>query len=157
MTYSGALFAHAHRDSSASTSRTLAAASDSSGRPDRYGPAVTLLEATGQARARPAVAWLPLAAVAGAVAALLLAFAGRYGYHRDELYFLRAGRELAFGYVDQPPLTPLLARAMDELVPGSLVGLRLPSAIAAGLLVLITGLIARELGGGRTAQLLAAA
>lgn len=106
---------------------------------------------------RPPVAWLPLGAVAAAVTALLLAFAGRYGYHRDELYFLRAGRELAFGYVDQPPLTPLLARAMDELFPGSLVGLRLPSALAAGLLVLVTGLIARELGGGRTAQLLAAA
>ena len=107
--------------------------------------------------ARPPVAWLSLAAVGVGVAALLLAFAGRYGYSRDELYFLRAGRELAFGYVDQPPLTPLLARAMDELFPGSLVGLRLPSALAAGLLVLVTGLIAREFGGGRTAQLLAAA
>jgi hypothetical protein len=107
--------------------------------------------------ARPPVAWAPLGAVGIAVALLLLAFAGRYGYSRDELYFLRAGRELAFGYVDQPPLTPLLARAMDELFPGSLVGLRLPSALAAGLLVLVTGLIARELGGGRTAQLLAAA
>ncbi len=111
----------------------------------------------GTAVERPPVAWLPLVAVSVAVAALLLAFAGRYGYHRDELYFLRAGRELAFGYVDQPPLTPLLARAMDELFPGSLAGLRLPSALAAGLLVLVTGLIARELGGGRTAQLLAAA
>jgi 4-amino-4-deoxy-L-arabinose transferase-like glycosyltransferase len=118
---------------------------------------VTRLEATGDVRARPAVAWLPLVSVAVAVTVLLLAFAGRYGYHRDELYFLRAGRELAFGYVDQPPLTPLLARAMDELFPGSLVGLRLPSALAAGLLVLLTGLIAREFGGGRTAQLLAAA
>src|SRR5215212_1630677 len=156
MTYSGALFAHAHRDSSASTSRTLAAASDSSGRPDRYGPAVTLLEATGQARARPAVAWLPLAAVAGAVAALLLAFAGRYGYHRDELYFLRAGRELAFGYVDQPPLTPAIAALMDALAPGSLFALRLPSALFAGAVVLVTGLIAREFGGGRGVQLLAA-
>jgi len=99
---------------------------------------------------------VPLGTVAVAVSALLLAFAGRYGYHRDELYFLRAGHEPAFGYVDQPPLTPLLARAMDELFPGSLVGLRLPSVLAAGLLVLITGLIAREFGGGRTAQLLAA-
>jgi len=106
---------------------------------------------------RPRVALAPLLGLAGAVALLLTVFAGRYGYHRDELYFLRAGRELAFGYVDQPPLTPLLARAMDELVPGSLVALRLPSALAAGLLVLITGLIARELGGGRAAQLLAAA
>ena len=96
---------------------------------------------------RPPVARLPLAALGAGTALLLLAFAGRYGYHRDELYFLRAGRELAFGYVDQPPLTPLLARLMDELVPGSLVALRLPSALAAGLLVLVTGLIAREFGG----------
>jgi hypothetical protein len=91
------------------------------------------------------------------VTALLLAFAGGYGPHRDELYFLRAGRELAFGYVDQPPLTPLLARLMDELAPGSLVALRLPSALAAGVLVLVTGLMAREFGGGRAAQLLASA
>jgi hypothetical protein len=118
---------------------------------------VTRPEAAEERPRRPPVAWLPLGAVAVGVAALLLAFAGRYGYHRDELYFLRAGRELAFGYVDQPPLTPLLARAMDELFPGSLVGLRLPSALAAGLLVLLTGLMAREFGGGRTAQLLAAA
>jgi hypothetical protein len=118
---------------------------------------VTRLEAPVDRPTRPAVAWLPLGALAVAVAVLLLAFAGRYGYHRDELYFLRAGRELAFGYVDQPPLTPLLARAMDAFFPGSLVGLRLPSALAAGLLVLLTGLIAREFGGGRAAQLLAAA
>ena len=78
--------------------------------------------------------------------------AGRYGYHRDELYFLRAGWEPAFGYVDQPPLSPLLAHAADTLFRGSLVGLRLPSALAAALTVLCTGLIARELGGGSTAQ-----
>jgi hypothetical protein len=98
-----------------------------------------------------------LVALAAGVAALLVATAHRYGYHRDELYFLRAGREPAFGYVDQPPLTPLLARAMDTVLPGSLTGLRLPSALAAALVVLLTGLIARELGGGRGAQLLAAA
>ena len=95
--------------------------------------------------------------MACAVALLLLATSGRYGYHRDELYFLRAGREAAFGYVDQPPLTPLLARAMDVLLPGSVTGLRLPSVLASALVVLLTGLIARELGGGRGAQLLAAA
>lgn len=106
---------------------------------------------------RPDLARGGLAALAGGVGVLLLVTAGRYGYHRDELYFLRAGREPAFGYVDQPPLTPLLARAMDVVLPGSLTGLRLPSVLASALVVLLTGLIARELGGGRGAQLLAAA
>jgi hypothetical protein len=107
--------------------------------------------------ARPRIACAPLSALAGGLAVLLLALAGRYGYHRDELYFLRAGREAAFGYVDQPPLTPLLAAAMDGLFPGSLLALRLPSALMAGAVVVLTGLIAREFGGGRSAQLLAAA
>jgi hypothetical protein len=106
---------------------------------------------------RPTTAVAPLVAVAGGVALLLLAVAGRYGYHRDELYFLRAGRELAFGYVDQPPLAPAVAAAMDALFPGSLVALRLPSALAAAGVVVLTGLLAREFGGGRAAQLLAAA
>jgi len=97
-----------------------------------------------------------LVAIAAAAAALLLATAGGYGYHRDELYFLRAGAEPAFGYADQPPLTPLLAHALDVLFGGSLLGLRAPSALMAGLVVLVTGLIARELGASRGAQLLAA-
>jgi hypothetical protein len=102
------------------------------------------------------IARLELIGVAGGVVLLLVSVAGRYGYHRDELYFLRSGREPAFGYVDQPPLSPLLAHAADALFRGSLVGLRLPSALAAGLTVLCTGLIAREFGGGRAAQVLAA-
>ena len=90
-----------------------------------------------------------LVAIAAAATALLLATAGGYGYHRDELYFLRAGAEPAFGYADQPPLTPLLAHALDVLFGGSLLGLRAPSALMAGLVVLVTGLIARELGASR--------
>jgi Dolichyl-phosphate-mannose-protein mannosyltransferase len=94
-------------------------------------------------------------AIAAAVIAVLAAFASRYGYHRDELYFLAAGHHLAWSYDDQGPLTPLIARAMDALDPGSLTVLRLPSAVAAGLTVLLTGLLARELGAARQAQLLA--
>ena len=103
------------------------------------------------------VAWRPLLAVAAALAALLLAVSGRYGYHRDELYFLRAGTEPALGYVDNPPLTPLLVAAMDGLFPGSLVAIRLPSALAAAGVVVLTGLLAREFGGSRSAQVLAGA
>jgi 4-amino-4-deoxy-L-arabinose transferase-like glycosyltransferase len=109
------------------------------------------------ATARPPLATAPLTALAVLLAGILLSVAGRYGYHRDELYFLRAGREAAFGYVDQPPLTPLLAAAVDGLAPGSLLALRLPSALAAAGVVVLTGLLAREFGGGRSAQLLAAA
>jgi 4-amino-4-deoxy-L-arabinose transferase-like glycosyltransferase len=95
--------------------------------------------------------------IAAAVTVVLLAFASGYGYHRDELYFVAAGRHLAWAYADQGPLTPLIARAMTELAPDSLVLLRVPSALAAGVTVLLTGLLARELGGGRRAQSIAAA
>jgi 4-amino-4-deoxy-L-arabinose transferase-like glycosyltransferase len=105
----------------------------------------------------PRLAWWPVAAIAAAVTALLAAYAGRYGYHRDELYFLQCGQHLAWGYPDQPPLVPLIARLMNDLAPGSLVVLRLPSAFAAGALVLLTALLVREFGGGTAAQALAAA
>ena len=98
----------------------------------------------------------PVIVAALVLAALLIAFSGRYGYHRDELYFLAAGRHLAWGYPDQPPLVPLLARLMSDLAPASLMVLRLPSAVASAALVLLTGLIARELGAERVAQALAA-
>jgi 4-amino-4-deoxy-L-arabinose transferase-like glycosyltransferase len=94
--------------------------------------------------------------IAAAVTIVLLAFAAGYGYHRDELYFAAAGRHLAWAYADQGPLTPLIARAMTELAPDSLVVLRVPSALATGVTVLLTGLLARELGGSRRAQSIAA-
>jgi hypothetical protein len=87
---------------------------------------------------------------------LLVAFASGYGYHRDELYFIAAGKHLDWAYADQGPVTPLLARAMTEISADSLTVLRLPSAIAAALVVFLTGLLARELGGTRRAELIAA-
>ncbi len=106
---------------------------------------------------RPPVAMPGLLGVAAALVALLLAVASRYGYHRDELYFLAASRHLAWGYVDQPPITPALAGLARLLFGDTLLGLRLLPALAVGALVVVTGLLARELGGGRAAQLLAAA
>lgn len=105
---------------------------------------------------RPAFARTEVGAVAAVLGLTLLVFSGRYGYHRDELYFLAAGHHPAFGYPDQPPLVPLLARLMDVLAPGSLVALRLPSTLAATAVVLLTGLIARDLGARRSGQVVAA-
>ncbi|WP_158891212.1 glycosyltransferase family 39 protein [Amycolatopsis anabasis] len=104
----------------------------------------------------PALARGPVFAVAGAVGLLLFVLSGRYGYFGDELYFLAAGRHLAWGYADQPPVLPLLARAMDTLAPGSLTVLRLPAILVTVAGVVFAAMIARELGGRRRAQLLTA-
>jgi 4-amino-4-deoxy-L-arabinose transferase-like glycosyltransferase len=105
----------------------------------------------------PEIAWRPVALVAGASGALLLATSGRYGYHRDELYFLVAGRHLAWGYDDQPPFVPLLARSSSALFGGSLVGLRLSATLAVVAVTVLAALITREMGGGRLAQIVATA
>lgn len=108
-------------------------------------------------RAIGPVALAPLLAIAGVAMLALALTSGRYGYHRDELYFIAVGAHPALGYPDQPLLAPLLARAMDLLAPGSLLGLRAPAILACGVTTLTTGLLARELGGNRRAQALAGA
>ncbi|WP_110036333.1 glycosyltransferase family 39 protein [Nocardia neocaledoniensis] len=94
--------------------------------------------------------------IASVFAVVLLVTSSRYGYHRDEMYFLAAGRRLDWGYPDQPPLTPALARLMAAVDPDSLWVLRLPALAAATLVVVCAGLMAGELGGGRGARALAA-
>ncbi len=79
----------------------------------------------------------------------------RYGYFRDEFYYLVCGDHLAFGYVDHPPLIAVIARVTRTLLGDSIVAIRLPSAFASAGLVLLTGLMARQLGGRRFAQALA--
>ncbi|MFI0370551.1 ArnT family glycosyltransferase [Actinomadura sp. 1N219] len=104
--------------------------------------------------ASAAFAWRPVLLIAGVLGVVLLAVSARYGYHRDELYFRVAGRHLAWGYPDQPPLMPLIARAVTAVFGDSVVALRVPSALFAAASVVVAGLTAREMGGGRRAQLL---
>src|SRR5213076_1622245 len=81
----------------------------------------------------------------------------RYGYFRDELYYIACGRHLAFGYVDQPPLSILLLRLSQLLLGDSLFAIRLLPALAGAATVALTGVIARELGGRGWAIALACA
>ena len=87
---------------------------------------------------------------------LLLLTSARDGYHRDELYFLEASRHLAWGYVDQPSFSIAMVGLSRVLFGNSQFGLRLFPALTDGACVVLTGLIARELGGSRFAQGLAA-
>jgi hypothetical protein len=81
---------------------------------------------------------------------------GQYGFHRDELAVLEDAHHLAWGYVAYPPLTPFLAHLSMQWFGDSLGAYRAPSALAQSLAMLFAGLIARELGGRRLAQVVAA-
>jgi 4-amino-4-deoxy-L-arabinose transferase-like glycosyltransferase len=100
------------------------------------------------------VAVLTYLALATIVVHLLIG--GRYGFHRDELATLDDARHLAWGYVAYPPLTPFFARVSLLLFGTSLAGFRLFAAVAQALVVLVTGLMAREIGARRETQLVAA-
>jgi hypothetical protein len=99
--------------------------------------------------------WRWIALFAG-VKLATLSVANRYGWHQDEFYYLASSRHLDFGYVDYPPLVPLLAAADQAVAPGSLVALRLLAVVAGAALIVLTALIARELGAGTRAQAWAA-
>src|SRR4051812_11124710 len=102
--------------------------------------------------ALPRSTWI----VAAIVVAFHLATAAIYSYHRDELYYLASGRRLAWGYVDHPPLTPFLYRISDILFGSSQFGLRIVPAFLHGGLVVMTALLARELGADARGQVVAA-
>jgi 4-amino-4-deoxy-L-arabinose transferase-like glycosyltransferase len=104
-----------------------------------------------------AVETWPAAVIAAGIVALLLVVAGAYGFHRDELYFIVAGRHPSLGYVDQPPLTPLLSAAGTTLLGVTPVAVRILPAISAGIVMLLCADMAKRLGGGRVAQVVAAA
>jgi hypothetical protein len=102
--------------------------------------------------------WPIILAVAGVKLLLHLYASGYYHYFRDELYFIACGRALDWGYVDHPPLVAVYAR-LGELLSGwlgdSLRGFRLLATMAGTLRVVLTGVLAARLGGGRGAQGLA--
>ncbi|MDE3187161.1 MAG: glycosyltransferase family 39 protein [Acidobacteriota bacterium] len=100
--------------------------------------------------------WAVLLCIAATVAAVHMLTNGRYGFHRDELQFLSDARHLDWGYVSYPPLTPFLERIGLGVFGLSMVGLRLFSVIAQAAAIVVTGLMARELGAGRLAQAVAA-
>ena len=104
----------------------------------------------------PRIEHLALLAISAAIALLHIATNSRYGFHRDELQFLSDARHLAWGYVSYPPFTPFIEHIGLAMFGLSLVGLRLFSVIAQTAVVYVSGLMARELGGGRLAQVTAA-
>src|ERR1700722_19940448 len=99
-----------------------------------------------------AVLRMPGVMLALCALAIHLYASGAYGIFRDELYFIVCGEHPDWGYVDQPPLIPLVAASMHALFPGSLRMLRVVSAIGHVGTVAVTGETARFLGGGRYAQ-----
>jgi hypothetical protein len=106
-------------------------------------------------KGRRADLWM-LIAIAGATVVAHLLTGGRYGFHRDELATLDDARHLAWGYVAYPPVTPFFGWLSLHLFGTSLVGFRFFASLANAIAIVLAGLIARELGGGRAAQLLAA-
>jgi hypothetical protein len=94
--------------------------------------------------------------IAAVFVALELALSGRYGFMQDELYFIEAGRHLAFGYVDQPPLTPLVDRIMDLLFGVSPSAVRVVPALAGGAVVVLAARFAAMFGAGRLGRVVAA-
>jgi hypothetical protein len=93
-----------------------------------------------------------------ALAKLLIQLAGinHYGFFRDELYYMACSEHLAWGYIDQPPLIALIAWFARHTFGQSLFAVRLLPALAGAAVVFLTGWVAREFGGGRFAQFLAA-
>ncbi len=103
----------------------------------------------------PGLPW-PVWALAASVLVLEIAVGPRYGLFRDEYYYLACADHVAWGYVDQPPLSIAVLAAVKAVLGDSILALRLVPASLGALLVLLAGQLARALGGGRSARILAA-
>jgi hypothetical protein len=106
--------------------------------------------------AQPQIAFIPLLAIAVAITLLHILTNGRYGFHRDELQFLSDARHLDWGFVAYPPVTPFLEHIGLALFGVSMVWLRMFSVLAQAGAIVVTGLMALELGGRDLAQIAAA-
>jgi hypothetical protein len=108
-------------------------------------------------KASPFVSGTAIVLYVASIRIILYLFAGpNYGYFRDELYYLACGEHPAWGYVDQPPLIGWIAWLLSHTIGTSLWALRLLPALAGTATVILSGLLARELGGRRWAMFLAA-
>lgn len=116
---------------------------------------MNVIEGPATAGRQPKLAWRPVLAIAAVAAVVHLVVAARYGWHRDEFYYVITGRHPAWGYVDQPPLTPLLARWAAEL-PGGVLPLRVLAIACQTGCVVLGAKLAAEFGGGARAQAIAA-
>src|SRR5215469_12024709 len=99
---------------------------------------------------------LTLLAIAACMAVVHMATNGRYGFHRDELQTLSDALHMDWGFVAYPPFAPFVERVGLALFGPSLTGLRMFSVVAQSAAIFVTGLMARELGGGRLSQITAA-
>ena len=109
-----------------------------------------------EARPKPPLAWRALGVLALVKLVLHLAAIQRYGYFRDELYYLASTDHLDWGYVEHPPLSIGVLALIRNTLGDSLIALRIVPALLGAATVFMTGFIARQLGGGRYAQTLAA-
>ena len=99
---------------------------------------------------------LAVAVIAAFSFVLHMVVNGRYGYFRDEFDYIVCGRHPAWGYVDQPPLLPMLSRVFLALFGESLRSVRLLPVLSNAALIVLTGVITRKLGGKKFALVLAA-
>lgn len=113
-------------------------------------------EATLASVERRASDFTAILAIAAAISLIHLLTNNRYGFHRDELQFLTDASHMDWGFVPYPPLTPFLEHILLEIFGLSMVGLRLFAVIAQAIAIIASGLMARDLGGGRLAQATAA-
>jgi 4-amino-4-deoxy-L-arabinose transferase-like glycosyltransferase len=102
----------------------------------------------------PPIAWRRVLPPVVLTVVVLTLVSNRYGFERDELYFMML--KPAWGYVDQPPFTPLLAHGIASLYDGGPWLVRVPATLSGAGCVLLTALLARELSGGAKAQAWAA-